>query len=158
MKKKIPTYCICNLLNDAASLQDLIVNDMPNFLQSHLDLVFPPRHSFYQILYVLSGSGKHIIDFETYSLTDGSLYTMAPGQVHNWLFDGTVTGYLVNFNEIFFNSFLLNSRYLSDFPFFSVICKYVIYHLPIDVREAVVPYFELLLKEQGENNGFIRTT
>src|ERR1700738_5493471 len=113
MKEKIPTYGICNLLDNAASLQDVIVYDMPDFLQSHQDLVFPHRHSFYQILYVLSGSGKHIIDFETYPVKAGSLYCMAPGQVHTWLFDGMVKGFLVNFNESFFSSFLLNSRYLS---------------------------------------------
>lgn len=152
MKERIPTYGICNLLDNAASLQDVVVYDMPDFLRSHQDIIFPHRHSFYQVLYVESGAGKHIIDFETYPVKGDTLYCMAPGQVHTWLFESSIKGCLINFNETFFSSFLLNSRYLSDFPFFSGNSKYGVYHLASDVREAVMPYFEILLKEQGENS------
>ncbi|HEX9502987.1 MAG TPA: helix-turn-helix domain-containing protein [Patescibacteria group bacterium] len=152
MKERIPTYDICNLLDNAASLQDVVVYDMPDFLQSHQDLVFPHRHSFYQVLYVESGAGKHIIDFETYPVKGDTLYFMAPGQVHTWLFEGSIEGCLINFNDTFFSSFLLNSHYLSDFPFFSGNSKYGVYHLTPDAKKAVMPYFEILLKEQGENN------
>lgn len=152
MKEKIPTYSICNLVDDDHSFQDILVYDLPDFISSHQHLVFPHRHSFYQVLYVVEGAGKHIIDFETYTVKAGSLYCMAPGQVHTWLFEGPVKGYLINFNESFFSSFLLNSRYLSDFPFFSGNSKYGVYYLPDGIITSIIPYFESLLREQEQNN------
>jgi AraC-like DNA-binding protein len=152
MKERIPTYDICNLLDNAASLQDVVVYDMPDFLQSHQHLVFPHRHSFYQVLYVESGAGKHIMDFETYPVKGNMLYFITPGQVHTWLFESSIKGYLINFNESFFSSFLLNSRYLSDFPFFSGNSKYGVYHLTPDAKKEVMLYFGILLKEHGESN------
>ena len=152
MKERIPTYDICNLLDNAASLQDVVAYEVPDYLQSHQHLVFPHRHSFYQVLYVGSGTGKHIIDFETYPVKGGTLYFMAPGQVHTWLFESSIEGYLINFNDTFFSSFLLNSRYLSDFPFFSGNSKYGVYYLTPEAKKVVIPFFEILLKEQGESN------
>lgn len=152
MKGKIPTYGICNLLDDTSSLQDIIVYDMNAFMQVGQELVFPHRHSFYQVMYIASGSGKHIIDFETFPVKAGTLYCLAPGQVHTWLFDGPVKGYLINFNETFFSSFLLNSHYLSDFTFFSGKTTYGVYHLPPDIIAFVSPLFKSLLAEQEENH------
>lgn len=152
MKERIPTYGICNLLDNDASLQDLVVFEMPDFLATRKDLPFPHRHSFYQVLYVESGAGRHIIDFESYPVEGDTLYFMAPGQIHSWLFEGSIKGLLVNFNEALFSSFLLNSHYLADFPFFSGNSKYGVYRLPSGAKAAVMSYFATLLKEQGENN------
>lgn len=152
IKEKIPTYGLCNLVDEDHSFQDILVYDLPDFISSHQDLIFPHRHSFYQVLYVIEGAGKHIIDFETYPVKAGSLYCMAPGQVHTWLFEGHIKGYLINFNESFFTSFLLNSRYLADFTFFSGNSKYGVYQLPEEISKAVLPYFEILLREQAQNN------
>jgi AraC-like DNA-binding protein len=152
MKRKIPTYGICNLLDDTSSLQDIIVYDMNAFMQSGQELVFPHRHSFYQVMYITSGKGKHIIDFETYPVEADTLYCLAPGQVHTWLFDRPVKGYLINFNETFFSSFLLNSHYLSDFTFFSGKSTYGVYHLPPEITLTVKPLFKSLLREQEENH------
>lgn len=152
MKEKIPTYGICNLVDEDHSLQNIQVYDLPDFISSHQDLVFPHRHSFYLVLYLVEGAGNNIIDFETNTVKAGSLYCIAPGEVHTWLVEGPVKGYLINFNESFFSSFLLNSRYLSDFLFLSGNSKYGVYRLPEDISKAVVPYFDPLLREQEENN------
>jgi AraC-like DNA-binding protein len=125
---------------------------MHSFIQSGKELVFPHRHSFYQVMYITSGKGKHIIDFETYLIEPDTLYCLAPGQVHTWLFDSPVKGYLINFNETFFSSFLLNSHYLSDFTFFSGKSTYGVYHLPADIISIVKPLFKSLLNEQEANH------
>ena len=150
MKGKIPTYGICNLLDDTSSLQDIIVYDINAFMQSGQELIFPHKHSFYQIMYIVSGAGKHIIDFETYPVEAETLYCLAPGQVHTWLFEGPIKGYLINFNETFFSSFLLNSHYLSDFTFFSGKSAYGVYHLTSEIVSIVKPLFKSLLIEQQE--------
>ncbi len=117
-KNKIPTYNICNLLNQAEKPQDLTVYDLQTFLTEHENMVFPHRHSFYQLLYITSGIGRHVIDFEEYNSKAGSMYFLAPGQVHEWIFDEKIEGIIINFSDGFFGSFLANRRYIEDFPFF----------------------------------------
>lgn len=119
MTEKIPTISICNLLGEDYSIQDVIVYDLKQFIDHHKDIKFPHRHSFYQLLFVTDGDGFHVIDFEKHKVKKGMIYFLAPSQVHEWLFNPTVNGILINFNENFFSSFLANSHYLSDFPFFT---------------------------------------
>ncbi len=119
MTKKIPTISICNLLGEDYSVQDIIVYDLKHFINHHKDIKFPHRHSFYQVLYITEGQGSHIIDFENHIVKKGMIYFLAPGQVHEWLFSENTNGVLINFNENLFSSFLTNSHYLNDFPFFT---------------------------------------
>lgn len=148
MKTKIPTYGICNLIDDTSSLQDIVVYELNDFMQPGQRLEFPHRHSFFQLMLINSGRGRHSIDFETYPVEAGTLYCLAPGQVHEWLFEGPVKGYLINFNEGFFSSFLLNSHYLSDFTFFSGKSAYGVYHLTTEFSSILKPLFRCLLIEQ----------
>jgi len=124
MTHKIPTISICSLLGHDCSAQDLMVYDLQDFMDSHKDIVFPHRHSFYQILWITKGSGNHIIDFENAEVKRNRLFFLSPKQVHEWVFDEDTNGVLINFNENFFSSFLANHHYLSDFPFFSGMSQY----------------------------------
>lgn len=148
MKDKIPTYSICNLLNDDNSLADIVVYDLNEFIQAHQNLVFPHRHSFYQILYIYKGSGKHIIDFESYPVASGMLYLLAPSQVHTWIFNDGVEGCLINFNENFFSSYLANKNFISDFHFFSGNHKYSVHKLKSENKNMLLPILKSILVEQ----------
>lgn len=119
MPEKIPTISICNLLGEDYSIQDIIVYDLKHFIDHHQDIKFPHRHSFYQVLFITEGEGSHIIDFETHLVKKGMIYFLAPSQVHEWLFSKNTNGILINFNENLFSSFLANSHYVNDFPFFT---------------------------------------
>lgn len=44
----------------------------------------PHRHSFTQVIFIESGTGAHLIDFERVPLRAGDLHVIAPGQVHAW--------------------------------------------------------------------------
>lgn len=119
MNQKIPTISICNLLGEDYSIQDIMVYDLQAFLNAHQDIVFPHRHSFFQILLIQHGNGIHIIDFEQFELTKNQVYFLAPGQIHEWKFENNVQGILINFNENLLSSFLANSKFLADFQFFT---------------------------------------
>lgn len=61
----------------------------------------PHSHSFFQILYVTGGSGRHFIDFDAYSFTPPAIYIIIPGQVHYYLLDAPLSGYVILFSEDF---------------------------------------------------------
>ncbi|MEV7010080.1 AraC family transcriptional regulator [Streptosporangium sp. NPDC051022] len=62
---------------------------------------FPHRHVFYEVLYVSAGSGTHTVDFRSTPIRPGTMYFIAPGQVHHWNYDVPMQGTLVLFTEEF---------------------------------------------------------
>ena len=52
-------------------------------------LVYPHRHDFYHVMWVIAGSGSHVIDSVRYEVRPHTLYFMTPGQIHekapHWL-------------------------------------------------------------------------
>ncbi|GAA3969658.1 AraC family transcriptional regulator [Mucilaginibacter dorajii] len=117
MKKEFPVYDICKF--SYAQEQDVIIKSLAPYLKAMRKLHFPHRHDFYHIILFTSGAGTHAIDFETFTIAPFHVYFMAPGQVHGWDFEGEVDGYVINFSADFFKSFLYDSQYLEQFPFFS---------------------------------------
>lgn len=60
------------------------------------------RHDFFYLLVLQKGAGKHIIDFVPYPVTDGAVFLMRPGQVHELMLGGASEGYLLQFNADFY--------------------------------------------------------
>lgn len=114
---QIPIYSICNV-NDIHQ-QDIVVVNLQEYLKEHPSLVFPHRHSFYQILYITQSGGDQTIDSETYDAAKGTCFFVAPGQMHEWRFNEKTDGILINMNTAFFGTFLTDARYLDDLIFFS---------------------------------------
>jgi len=118
-EKNIPTYAICNLLNQENKKEDFVILDLNTFLTFQASLIASAhRHHFYQLLFITEGSGIHTIDFNNYNIEKGELYILAPGQIHKWLFHPSTCGYVINFTTDFFASFLCRNDYLHDFSFF----------------------------------------
>jgi AraC family transcriptional regulator, transcriptional activator of pobA len=121
---KFPVYNICNISASPTQPEvDILVEDFAQYIERHYArLNYPHRHSFYHIVLFTKGKGKHTIDFKTFPVQAGQAYFMIPAQVHGWQFEDTVEGYIVNFSETYFKSFLLNSAYLDQFSFLSGNC------------------------------------
>lgn len=75
------------------------------------------RHSFYELIYIRSGKGSHIIDFKSYSLFKQQWFFISPGQIH-MLSGNNIDGTYLTFNESFIES-LNPSLRLRTFPFFN---------------------------------------
>lgn len=121
---KFPVYNICNIsVSPTPPDEDILVEDFAQYINRHYaKLNYPHRHAFYHLVLFTAGQGTHTIDFKTFPVQVGQAYFMIPGQVHGWQFEGKVEGYIVNFSENFFKSFLLNAAYLDQFSFFSGNC------------------------------------
>jgi len=63
----------------------------------------PHRHPFYEIIYVRSMRGKHILDGEVFENISESLFFLTPGMAHRWENVSEITGLLLYFNEDFFS-------------------------------------------------------
>ncbi len=150
MKKgNIPVYDLCSLQQQEQRQQDdIIVEPFAAYLQRHPNLFIPHRHTFYHLVLFTAGSGSHTIDFEQFTLVQGQIYFMIPGQVHSWQFGDDVDGYVVNFSETFISAFLRRDHYLEQFPFLEGIAA----HSVIDLAPEAAATATQLLKEMLEES------
>ncbi|QVK16855.1 helix-turn-helix domain-containing protein [Mycoplasmatota bacterium] len=80
---------------------DFEIVDLQEFLKTRPAKLLSKIHrlNFYMILYIISGSGKHEIDFKVYDFSAGNMILIAKNQVHRFLSDINATGYIVLFTE-----------------------------------------------------------
>lgn len=77
----------------------------------------PHRHNYYMILLATGGSGKQLVDFNSFDIQQARVFLMFPGQIHAWQEDHQLKGYLIFFTAEFF-TLRYNNNNLLEFPFF----------------------------------------
>jgi len=125
--------------------KNFLADRLEVYLGKNNNLVFPHRHNFYQMLLFLSGEGMHEIDFKQYPIERGQVYFMGPGQVHSWMFEGKMTGYIVNFDIDYFKSLLIQPDYVENLDLFSSLNEGVFTLEEYQVRE-ISSLFEQLIE------------
>jgi AraC family transcriptional activator of pobA len=152
-KGKIPVYDICSLSKDKQVKQnDLLVERFGAYLNRHEHtLHHSHRHSFFHLVLFTRGSGTHTIDFNQFKVQPYQIYFMIPGQVHSWHFVGEVDGYIINFSDSLFRSFLLNPNYLERFQFFSGISEESVCQLPVEVHGKVTQLLEEIVTQSSNS-------
>ncbi len=115
----LPVYTIASLPGAAPQQSEVMAERFASYLDVHPNLHAAHGHSFYHLVLFTKGGGFHTVDFRRFPVREGALYFMVPGQVHSWAFEGKTDGYVVNFNEGFFQSLLADDAYLDRFRFFS---------------------------------------
>ncbi len=60
------------------------------------------RINFWSIMYITEGSGFHSVDFKEYVYKKGDIVFVQKNQVHHYVINNDVKGYIFNINEPFF--------------------------------------------------------
>nr|WP_322623806.1 AraC family transcriptional regulator [uncultured Flavobacterium sp.] len=100
---KIPVRHISGIVKEPELSGNFSIRKIEEVLSGGTFIQELHRHSFYFILIINQGSGEHIIDFTPYPVVPGSVFFMRPGQVHRLQLGHTTTGYLIQFNNEFYN-------------------------------------------------------
>jgi len=145
MFQDTPVYDICTLSDFRQ--KDIIISRFAPYLEQHKNLHAAHSHSFYHLVLFTHGAGSHTIDFENFKVNPFQIYFMIPGQVHSWNFSGFTDGYIINFSESFFESFLLNARFPENLSFFSGDLNNAVIELPKEVQPNILRLFEDIIKE-----------
>lgn len=147
-KERYPVFDISQFAE--TKQDDLLISRFAPYLSIHQNLQQAHKHTFYHLLLFTKGGGSHTIDFENFPVMPFQIYFMVPGQVHQWRFEGAVDGFVVNFSQSFFQSFLLKTDYPEQFPFFSGNAVDGVIDIPASHQPAVIELFEKLIKENEE--------
>jgi AraC family transcriptional activator of pobA len=73
----------------------------------------PHRHNYYTIVWPVTATGRHIIDFKEYAIQPNHIFFVSPGQVHQITTDPDPTGYVLLFTP----EFLEKNSIRNDFIF-----------------------------------------
>jgi AraC family transcriptional activator of pobA len=145
MLQSTPVYDICTLSDFKED--DILISRFAPYLAHHKNLHAAHRHTFYHLVLFTDGAGSHTIDFESFTVKPYQIYFMIPGQVHSWEFEGSVDGYIINFSDAFFQSFLAKPNYPESFSFFNGSLADAVINLPQNMHQQIILLFEQIIKE-----------
>ena len=78
------------------------LHDLNEYLKTNqCQAIKPHIHSFYQVIWFKTGTGKHSVDFKTYDVFDNAIFFVAPNQVHYFDENTVYEGVLLHFNQLF---------------------------------------------------------
>ncbi|MCC8146842.1 MAG: AraC family transcriptional regulator [Bacteroidales bacterium] len=108
-KTKIQKYHLHENEPDKLQFEIYPLNDY--LISSGAHTQKPHVHSFYQIIWFMSGKGKHYVDFNEYEVDENTIFFISKGQIHHFdenKFDGCI----IHFNESFIAD---NENYINIF-------------------------------------------
>ncbi len=117
--KELPIYQI-NKFELVTNEGDFYANYLNQHVKNHRFTNYPHKHDFYLVILFTQGSGKHEVDFETFTIERGSLFVLKPGQMHYWELSEDVDGFVFFHSREFFDQGFY-SLSIKDFHFYNVL-------------------------------------
>ena len=87
----------------------------------HFQVQYPHRHDFFEVLFLLKGSGYHVIDSNQYQIKPPCVFFLSPGQAHKLELSHDIEGFIFIFTPEFYLINRNNRNRLIEFPFFYTI-------------------------------------
>ena len=78
----------------------------------------PHRHNYFTVIWPLTATGKHMIDFKEYAILPNHIFFVSPGQVHQIVTDPNPTGYVILFTPDFLERNSIRNDFISNLRLF----------------------------------------
>lgn len=117
--EQLPVYSLHNFSSPERKSQQFQVEVFD--ANRHFSVKYPHRHDFFEVLYLLKGSGLHVIDTNKYEIKPPCIFFMSPGQAHKLELSNDIEGYIFIFTSDFYLLNRSNQNTLIEFPFFYTI-------------------------------------
>jgi AraC family transcriptional activator of pobA len=114
--EQIPVYSLDNFSSPERKSQQFQVEVFD--ANRHFSVKYPHRHDFFEVLYLMKGSGYHVIDANKYEIKPPCVFFMSPGQAHKLELSNDIEGYIFIFTADFYLLNRSNQNSLIEFPFF----------------------------------------
>ncbi|WP_120274876.1 helix-turn-helix domain-containing protein [Mangrovibacterium diazotrophicum] len=116
INEHLPVYSLDNFSSSERKSQQFQVEVFD--AKRHFSVKYPHRHDFFEVLYLMRGSGFHVIDGNRYEINPPCVFFMSPGQAHKIEFSHDIEGYIFIFTADFYLVNRSNQNSLIEFPFF----------------------------------------
>ena len=114
--EQLPVYSLHNFSSPERKSQQFQVEVFD--ANRHFSVKYPHRHDFFEVLYLLKGSGLHVIDANKYEIKPPCIFFMSPGQAHKLELSNDIEGFIFIFTSDFYLLNRSNQNTLIEFPFF----------------------------------------
>jgi len=114
--EQLPVYSLDNFSSPERKSQQFQVEVFDT--KRHFSVKYPHRHDFFEVLYLMKGSGFHVIDANKYEIQPPCVFFMSPGQAHKLELSSDIEGYIFIFTADFYLLNQSNQNSLIEFPFF----------------------------------------
>lgn len=156
MSKKgeiIPFYKIAELKNFEDGDREFELHRLEYFVRDIDHLKLPHRHDHFALYYITSGNGRHSLDFLDYELAPGRIFFSYAGQVHAWIGNPAVNGFVLLFESSYFNR-NEQAKYLREFIFFNSLQRQPYVDLSQNEMEHVTEIFENIERERFQERPY----
>jgi len=82
------------------------------------DTEVPHRHNYFTVIWPLTGSGKHMIDFREHIIKPDHIFFVSPEQVHLINIESPVSGYLIRFTCEFLETYSIRQELITNLRLF----------------------------------------
>lgn len=132
---------------DLLKLEDLFQRKSLNHDPEDLHIV-----EFYLILFITSGSGSHTIDFTDYQCKKGTILTVRKDQLHRFIKNDSLKGYVLLFTDDFLVSYLEKLEAIKAMQLFNELLGVPKIQLQKEAYEALQMVVDRINKEYFEVN------
>jgi len=116
---QIPVYSLQSFSSPERKSQQFQVEVFD--AKRHFQVMYPHRHDFFEVLYLLKGSGFHVIDSNKYEIKPPCVFFLSPGQAHKLELSHDIEGFIYIFTADFYQIDRSNPNRIIEFPFFYTI-------------------------------------
>ena len=117
--EQLPVYSLQNFSSPERKSEQFQVEVFD--ANRHFSVTYPHRHDFFEVLFLLKGSGVHVIDGNKYEIKPPCVFFMSPGQAHKLELSNDIEGFIFIFTSDFYLLNRGNQDSLIEFPFFYTI-------------------------------------
>ncbi|OQP61930.1 AraC family transcriptional regulator [Niastella vici] len=100
--KKIPVKHIASTHKEQSNKGRFSIRELSKVLKGKELVQKLHKHDFYFVLALEKGAGVHEIDFISYNIHNYAVFILRPGQVHQLQLAAKCTGYLMEFDNLFY--------------------------------------------------------
>jgi len=121
--------------------------------KSPFSIYTPHRIHFHSLVIVVQGQSTHMVDFQEYSLSAGTILPLTQGQVHAFSENPTLNGYVISFDENFITQHTSEKNLFHFLQF---------YHTPIlsikpQSVQSLTPILQLLEQLQANPTPYLKS-
>jgi len=142
----IPTYHISDFPSPQSIAGQFMLERFERLTRPK-NLQWPHKHSFYEVMWLTSGTSTNVIDYHQITVEPNSLFFISPGQLHLMSKAAGVTGYSLTFTEEFLQLHTTNKEIHLELSFLDN--SYAAPYFQLDRADVaeLQPVLSLLLKE-----------
>jgi AraC family transcriptional activator of pobA len=142
----IPIYDISDFPSFQAIDNQFMLESFEN-LQRPQKLQWPHKHSFYEVMWLTSGTSVNVIDYHQVTIEPDMLFFISPGQLHLMNKASSVKGFSIIFTEQFLLLNTPNKDVIKEFGFLDNSYASPFFKLDTKAVAELLPLLNLMLEE-----------